>query len=462
MEEGTPRGLLPRTPEKNTGANDAHPESPNSRKYRVLFEDMRSRFNELRKSTNEQTIAHEKLVAEKDDTIRQLEARADKPCVMKMNNDDAFVSKQRKGATGPTKRCGMQGCDMNDVDLIRCSLCGTLVCEECSGAKVTKLRPLMSQCKTLYFSCHVCNEQINNKTTLNAFDVLKQKTEALAENLQSCEAEKDMLAQTIKTLEEQHVSLNHLLAERETSLHETETKLVTLEQSSSAVPKEPSLCSNFEEMITKRLDIFDKRVDELIEKKIAGVLQIPSTAGLNSGEPRKSFADAVGGISPTPTTRISDLKTSRNAELVEKQEQDKRMNNIIIHGISEVGAGDNAKEFDNNFIKSFLEVIEVDVAPKQILRIGNKTPDKKRPVKVILKNSDDKSTIMSNLNKLKNANEDVRGISVRDDYTQEERKLIQAMHEEAKRKNEEDNVTHWKVRGTPKNGLRVVKITARN
>ena len=68
---------------------------------------------------------------------------------------------------------------------------------------------------------------------------------------------------------------------------------------------------------------------------------------------------------------------------------------------------------------------------------------------------------MSSLNKLKNADEPIRGINVRDDYTIEERQLIKSMAEEAKRKNQNDNVTHWKVRGTPKNGLKVVKITTR-
>ena len=70
--------------------------------------------------------------------------------------------------------------------------------------------------------------------------------------------------------------------------------------------------------------------------------------------------------------------------------------------------------------------------------------------------------VMSELNKLKNADPNVRGISVCDDYTLEERKLIQAMSEEAKKRNEAENVNHWKVRGTPKNGLRVVKVTTRN
>ena len=47
---------------------------------------------------------------------------------------------------------------------------------------------------------------------------------------------------------------------------------------------------------------------------------------------------------------------------------------------------------------------------------------KKRPVKVILKSLDDKDKIMSNLNKLRNADTVLCGISVCEDYTQEEQK----------------------------------------
>ena len=121
------------------------------------------------------------------------------------------------------------------------------------------------------------------------------------------------------------------------------------------------------------------------------------------------------------------------------------------------------KDHDQNFITDLLTAIEVDnVTPKQIARLGNVVAGQTRPIKVVLESSDDKDKVMSSLRKLKNAEAPLRGISVRDDYTLEERQLIKRMQEEAKRKNAADNVTHWKVRGTPKNGLKVVKITARN
>ena len=174
-------------------------------------------------------------------------------------------------------------------------------------------------------------------------------------------------------------------------------------------------------------------------------------------------------VDPTTNTWSSvvsrkqpNVTTMRNAELVEKQEQEKRTNNFIIYGLSETqGDNTNVQENDKILMKSFLQTIEVGVTPKQVMRLGRKEGDKNRLLKVVMLNSDDKEKVMSNLNKLKNANENLRCISVRDDYTQEERNLLKAMNDEAKKKNEQDNVTHWKVRGSPKNGLRVVKITAR-
>ena len=75
--------------------------------------------------------------------------------------------------------------------------------------------------------------------------------------------------------------------------------------------------------------------------------------------------------------------------------------------------------------------------------------------------SGDKDTIMSRLGNLKNAEEIYRKVSVRDDYTSEERGLIKEWVTKAEKKNKEENTQAWKVRGTPKNGLRLVKITKR-
>ena len=59
---------------------------------------------------------------EKDALIKQLSARLEKQDVIKMNNEDVFVPKLKRGNTGPTKNCEISGCSKYDVDLIKCNM----------------------------------------------------------------------------------------------------------------------------------------------------------------------------------------------------------------------------------------------------------------------------------------------------------------------------------------------------
>ena len=68
---------------------------------------------------------------------------------------------------------------------------------------------------------------------------------------------------------------------------------------------------------------------------------------------------------------------------------------------------------------------------------------------------------MTNLKNLKGADAVYHKLSIRDDYTIQEREMVRKFVNDANEKNKADNTTEWKVRGTPKNGLRVVRITAR-
>ena len=68
---------------------------------------------------------------------------------------------------------------------------------------------------------------------------------------------------------------------------------------------------------------------------------------------------------------------------------------------------------------------------------------------------EDKVLIMSRLINLKNADDQYRRVSVKDDYTLEEREWLKKADE----KNKLENTTDLKIRGTPKSGLRLIKIT---
>ena len=145
--------------------------------------------------------------------------------------------------------------------------------------------------------------------------------------------------------------------------------------------------------------------------------------------------------------------------MVHQRERERRSANLIIYGIEEKST-DDPKEQDKDFISSLLEKIGVAQRPKQIFRLGKKG-DKTRPVKITMENEDDKDTIMARLGSLKNAEDMFRKVSVREDYTLEEREMVREMVKKAEAKNDADNTNEWKVRGTPKTGLKVVRITKR-
>ena len=521
---------LMRTPAKTNAHSptirDQIPSSPNARKYHLMYEDMRERYTKLKAQYDMEKAGNESMLTEKDTVNKELNnclqaannrLGEPRPAVMKMNNDDVFILKPKKGGrTTPkpfTETCAISGCENTNTDLIKCNMCGNPICEDCSSVKFAKLRPVMNQCGTLYFICSCCDVLMREKD-LDVYDQMKTQISTLKEELECCERQNSKLSsdanesqkvrkacdrltgenkahavkidelqktimqknqehsgckgqinnlsQKIKTLTDHQETLRLLLEERENSLHDTEAKLVSLEHGSNT-NQASNVEVNIEELINKRFDKIDKNIDELIEKKLAGSAASDSQS-FNADAPQKLFSAAVGSSPTTATTNVATtMITARNAELIEKQEQERRINNIIIYGVSEERANDKSiQDHDKDFINSFLETIEVDVTPKQILRLGKENAGRNRPVKVIMKSVEDKGKIMHSLNKLKNADEAFRGISVRDDYTIEERQLIKTMTEEAKRKNETENVTHWKVRGTPKNGLKVVKIATRN
>ena len=156
------------------------------------------------------------------------------------------------------------------------------------------------------------------------------------------------------------------------------------------------------------------------------------------------------------------MRETKNNELIQEKEREKRAANLIIYGINETSDEQKLlKEQDTNFINSFLDTIGITSRPKQIIRLGNANEKKQRPIKLVMDNLSDKESIMSRLSNLKNAEPIYRSVSVRDDYTIEERELVREWVKKAEDKNKEYNTQVWKVRGTPKNGLRLAKITKR-
>ena len=157
------------------------------------------------------------------------------------------------------------------------------------------------------------------------------------------------------------------------------------------------------------------------------------------------------------------MQETKNEQLNEANDQKVRAKNIIIHGVGEDSSAEKAtaKKNDEEFVKKFLNTVTTDnMKYKSVHRLGKPDPVKKRPIMLMLESEEDKEKVLMKLTNLKDK-EEYKGVSVTEDYTVTERKLLQDWRDRAKAKNEaeepESNYV-WRVRGTPKNGLELKKF----
>ena len=187
-------------------------------------------------------------------------------------------------------------------------------------------------------------------------------------------------------------------------------------------------------------------VDKILQKKLGST---------------KTYANVTSkSDNPIRSSTVNDFRSimlaTKNEELVEERDRSFRESNLIIHGVEESKTV-NDTDFVNNLIKN----VRCDgVTVKSIARLGSENSDKRRPIKVSLKNGNEKEQVMGNLVNLK-GNDMYKKVSITEDYTVSERKMIQEMRERVKEKNNqepEDSEFVYKLRGTPKNGLMIRRM----
>ena len=111
---------------------------------------------------------------------------------------------------------------------------------------------------------------------------------------------------------------------------------------------------------------------------------------------------------------------------------------------------------DTEVINCLLERIGARTQPKSFTRLGKPTENKRRTIKVTMKNNQDKENVMSNLRRLKDYAKEFGKISVIHDYTSGEREQIRCWVKKAEEKSSKDLGYVYRVRDNPKNGLRLV------
>ena len=200
------------------------------------------------------------------------------------------------------------------------------------------------------------------------------------------------------------------------------------------------------EVETKFISIIDEKLGEKIEV-------------VEDTEKVKKQDETYKKVLAVPAEIKKIMKEVRNDEKIEDDEMERRMKNFVIHGTDEIGGdADEVQKNDDQYIKSILRKIGVKNDLENVTRLGKPNEQKKRTIKVVMKSSNDKDRVLSNLRKLKGTEEEFGKISVTSDYTKSERDQIKSMVEKAKAQSASNANYIYKVRGTPKNGLRIVSF----
>ncbi len=109
-------------------------------------------------------------------------------------------------------------------------------------------------------------------------------------------------------------------------------------------------------------------------------------------------------------------------------------------------------------LKKYSQRLGVKATPTSITRLGEQNETRRRPIKITMKTKDDQENIMKNLGRLKGTEHHFGKISVKEDYTTNEREQIRLLNGQAKKLNDENHEKTFKVRGNSKNGWRVISF----
>ena len=325
------------------------------------------------------------------------------------NGDEVIrIKSKSKKVSQEGLKCEYSGCDLNDEDaLIKCTACGKWICDSCSDARIGKLKPIMNNCATIYFVCNTCVSSSGDMSVCGNENNSHEKDPSHDDNVTQ-----SSLVTSMKSLFQEHVS---------------------------------QLGTTIESMIEKKLN-----------EKIPNITGNVSSTSTDQSE---SYASRVLQV-PSEVRKV--IMEAKNDDKVEESEQERRSPNFIIHGAKEFGDDINSmKKIDDEYIGSILKQLGVEHKPASVVRIGNPEKSNARPLKVTMKSKADQQIVMSRLSRLKNTEEEFGKISITEDYTQTEREMIKSWSKKAEEKSATDETHVYKVRGDPKNGLRLIRVKLR-
>ena len=203
-------------------------------------------------------------------------------------------------------------------------------------------------------------------------------------------------------------------------------------QYESILNLEESIKTQMDQIGKKLKDSFIKEISDnnkLLEDRLNDIIAVNNQV---IKESNISYTDAVKNVMTTNGKNTvphiegnvdfqTVMREAQNEQLAMENDKRSRANNLILLGVAELinCDGQQAKQHDEDFIKTLIATLGLNVTHKLVHRLGKRDPaneQSKRPMKLVMLNEEDKDRLLDNLKTLK-GNEIYKGISVTSDHT---------------------------------------------
>ncbi len=156
---------------------------------------------------------------------------------------------------------------------------------------------------------------------------------------------------------------------------------------------------------------------------------------------KEAVEELLKKAEPQPSTSKQATEKEIMAKSIsELEEREKRKSNLMFFGVEEIESddADTRKTHDIMRVKEVSEELGEDVNVEKVVRLGKKSEDKVRPIKVTLTTPEMKRKVLTKAKNLRESkNEKSKKIFIKPDLTEIQRAEEQDLLKEVKKKNAE-------------------------
>ena len=282
--------------------------------------------------------------------------------------------------------------DDPEAKLLECERCCYHFCTRCLG-KPDEEYELLKNSDYMWF-CGECKENVERNIVV-ARDIEQRCSEYMAK-----------MENRMKKIEQ----------EMKTKCDKNSVIKIANEEIRKSFPDETKI----KNLVRSEIDSKLKRDEEIVQEMTQKVIEsLPNThvrsEASTSGEGADGGSSAVGAVSATKDELISSVMTEVN-------ERKLREKNIIIYGLDKSSSNlkDVKGKHEMSLFKQIADKCEVQMEEddiNKIIRLGKPELGRSRPLQIVMEEVDKKQELFASLNKLKNAPDNIRKISVTNDLT---------------------------------------------